>query len=45
MSGFRAINEIGRKYCSVCGSNDDNLIVVDKQELQDELKLKENKLS
>jgi hypothetical protein len=43
MLGFRATNEVGRKYCFMCNDNDDNLIVVDKQELQDKLeKQKEN---
>lgn len=29
MTGFDAVNEVGRKNCEGCGGNDDNLIVVD----------------
>ncbi len=32
LSGFDAVNEIGRKYCSFCGSNDDDLEVIGKEE-------------
>ena len=29
VSGFKAVNEIGRKSCDRCGSNDDDLLVVE----------------
>lgn len=32
LSGFDAVNKIGRKYCEGCGNNDDNLLVVDANE-------------
>lgn len=32
MTGFDAVNEVGRKRCVGCGGNDDNLIVVNKRE-------------
>lgn len=28
LSGFKAVNEVGRKSCEGCGSNENNLIVV-----------------
>lgn len=31
MTGFTAINEVGRKYCEWCGGNDDNLVCVDAE--------------
>lgn len=33
LSGIKAVNEIGRKSCDVCGSNDDDLCVVSAFEL------------
>jgi hypothetical protein len=30
LTGFDAVNEVGRKYCALCGCNEDCLIVVDK---------------
>jgi len=32
MKGFNAVNEVGRKYCFGCGSNEDNLTVVDRED-------------
>jgi len=31
LSGFHAINEVGRKYCDRCGSNSDDLQVVSEE--------------
>ena len=30
LTGFFAVNEVGRKYCEWCGTNVDDLLVVDK---------------
>ena len=35
ISGFRATNEVGRKYCEICGGNKDNLVVISAKELKD----------
>ena len=32
LGGFSAINEVGRKFCDCCGSNDDDLDVVSEDE-------------
>lgn len=32
VSGFPAVNEVGRKYCDRCGSNYDNLHVIGTDE-------------
>lgn len=31
-TGFHAVNEVGRKKCSICGSREDNLNVIDREE-------------
>lgn len=31
VSGFPTVNEVGRKYCDACGSNEDDLEVVDQE--------------
>lgn len=33
LSGVKAVNAVGRKSCSVCGSNDDDLCVVSASQL------------
>lgn len=38
MSGFDAVNEVGRKYCEGCGGNDDDLTVVDADECDEAIK-------
>lgn len=38
ISGFDAVNEVGRKYCEGCGNNEDNLTVVDKEECDKAIK-------
>jgi hypothetical protein len=38
MTGSCAVNEVGRKRCTICEDNYDNLIVVDKGEMQIALK-------
>lgn len=37
LTGFRAANEVGRKYCVGCGDNQDNLIVVDEYECDEKI--------
>ncbi len=32
LSGFDAVNEVGRKHCVGCGNNEDDLVVVNKRE-------------
>ena len=32
--GFPGVNEIGRKYCDTCGTNEDSLYVISKQDLK-----------
>ena len=32
MSGFHAVNEVGRKSCEECGDNEDHLHVIGKTE-------------
>ena len=32
IQGFDAVNEVGRKYCERCGSNEDDLHVIGKEE-------------
>ncbi len=32
LRGFSVVNEVGRKHCSACGSNRDNLDCVDYDE-------------
>lgn len=34
LTGFYAVNEVGRKYCDICGDNDDNLMVVSVDDLE-----------
>ena len=39
MDGFDAVNEVGRKSCLHCGDNKDNLVVVDRGELEQAIKM------
>lgn len=32
LSGFDAVNEVGRKHCEGCGDNQDNLTVIGAEE-------------
>ena len=36
--GFRQVNQIGRKFCANCGSNDNRLVVVGEEEYNKALK-------
>jgi len=39
MTGFDAVNEVGRKFCEGCGDNQDNLICVDSYKCDESIRM------
>lgn len=38
VTGFSSVNEVGRKYCEKCGTNEDCLLVISEKDHRDALK-------